>query len=158
QNRAQTWLDFCTAPAQGGAPKRFFRETTKAWVNDPGPPTYLKDGSFLLASERTGWRHLYHFSKDGKLIGPVTQGEWEARTPQAVDEKPGWVSFSGTRNSHIASNLYRVKLDGKGLERLTTTPGNHRVQLSPKTNLFVDSRSTHASPIQVRLHHADGGL
>jgi dipeptidyl aminopeptidase/acylaminoacyl peptidase len=158
QNRAQTWLDFCTASAEGGTPKRLFRETTKAWVNDPGPATYLKDGSFLLASERTGWRHLYHFSKEGKLIGPVTRGEWEARTLNAVDEKTGWVYFSGTRDSHIASNLYRVKLDGKDLQRLTTAPGNHRVQLSPRTNLFVDSRSTHASPIQVHLFRADGGL
>src|SRR5262249_18820703 len=91
-------------------------------------------------------------------IGPVTRGDWEARTLHAVDEKTGWVYFSGTRDSHIASNLYRVKLDGKDLERLTTTPGNHRVQLSPKTNLFVHSRSTHASPIQVRLPRAAGAL
>ena len=52
QDRAQTWLDFCTVPRDGGAPTRLFRETTKAWVDDPGPPTFLKDGTFLLASER----------------------------------------------------------------------------------------------------------
>ena len=57
----------------GGEPKRLFRETTKAWVNDPGAPKFLKDGSFLLASERTGWKHLYHFAKDGKLLGAGDQ-------------------------------------------------------------------------------------
>ena len=28
-------------------------------VDDPGEPTFLKDGSFLLFSERDGWRHAY---------------------------------------------------------------------------------------------------
>jgi dipeptidyl-peptidase-4 len=158
QNRAQTWLDFCTAPAAGGSPKRLFRETTKAWVNDPGPPTFLKDGSFLLASEHTGWRHLYHIDATGKLKAAVTRGNWEARALHVVDEKTGWVYFSGTRDSPIASNLYRVKLDGNGLERLTATAGNHRVRVSPKGNLFVDARGSHTSPNQVRLFRTDGSL
>src|SRR5205807_4396309 len=56
QDRAQTWLDVCTCGNQGGTSTCLFRETTKAWVDDPGDPTFLKDGSFLLASERTGWK------------------------------------------------------------------------------------------------------
>jgi dipeptidyl aminopeptidase/acylaminoacyl peptidase len=156
QDRAQTWLDFCTVPGGGGQPKRLFRETTKAWVEDPGDPTFLKDGSFLLPSERSGWKHLYHFDKDGKLKGPVTNGDWEARSLHHVDEQAGWVYFSGTRDSHLASNLYRVKLDGSGLERLTTTPGDHRVSLSPKGNLFIDTWSSHTTPAKVALRHTDG--
>src|SRR5262249_4166511 len=54
QDRAQTWLDFCMVSLNGGKPRRLLRETTKAWVEDLGPPTYLKDGSFLFFSERTG--------------------------------------------------------------------------------------------------------
>ena len=53
-------------PAEGGPLTRLFRETTKAWVDDPGEPIFLADGSFLLASEGSGWKHLYHFDKDGK--------------------------------------------------------------------------------------------
>src|SRR5581483_9237141 len=58
QDRAQTWLDFCTADRDGGTVKRLFRETTKAWVDDPGAPVFLKDGSFLLLSARDGWNHI----------------------------------------------------------------------------------------------------
>ena len=137
QDRAQTWLDFCTVAA-GGKVKRLFRETTKAWVDDPGPPVFLKDGSFLLASARSGWNHLYHYDADGKLKGPVTSGEWELTTGafqshpvERVDEKGGWVYFTAKKDSPIASNLYRVKLDGTGLERLTSGPGDHHVAVSP---------------------------
>ncbi len=53
-------------------------------------------------------------------------------------------------------NLYRVKLDGSGLERLTTGPGDHRVILSPKANLFVDYVSSHQAPPTARLIRTDG--
>jgi dipeptidyl aminopeptidase/acylaminoacyl peptidase len=173
QNRAQTWLDFCTASPAGGPTKRLFRETTKAWVDDPGDATFLKDGSFLLASERTGWRHLYHFDKDGKLIGPVTSGDWEAQALHHVDEKNGWVYLSGTKDSPIGVNLYRCKLDGSSFERLTHTPGSHRIGLttslsdrlagglppagiSPDGQLFIDVCTNFTAPTQVYLCQTDG--
>jgi dipeptidyl aminopeptidase/acylaminoacyl peptidase len=158
QDRAQTWLDFCTAARNGGASQKLFRDTTKAWVDDPGPPHFLKDGSFLLPSERTGYKHLYRFAADGKLLGPVTSGNWEARTLHLVDEAGGWVCFSGMRDDPIAANLYRVKLDGSGLERLTEGAGDHKVTVSPKGNLFVDSSSNHAAPTQARLVRTDKSL
>jgi dipeptidyl aminopeptidase/acylaminoacyl peptidase len=170
QDRAQTWLDFCTVARTGGAPMRLFRETTKAWVDDPGPPVFLKDGSFLFASERTGWKHLYHYDKAGKLLGAVTSGEWEARGTgvyappiqmgggYTVDEKGGWVYVNGTRDNPIATNLYRVRFDGSNLERLTTASGSHQVSISPHCNLFIDTCSSHTAPTQVRLFHTDGSL
>src|SRR5207302_3901452 len=110
QNRAQTWLDVCLAPRDGGEATRLFRETTKAWVDDPGDPTFLKDGSFLLASERSGWKHLYHFDSSGKLKRAVTAGDWEVQALQVMDEKSGWVYFTARRDSVLATELYRVKL------------------------------------------------
>jgi dipeptidyl aminopeptidase/acylaminoacyl peptidase len=158
QDRAQTWLDFCTMAPTGGQVKRLFRETTKAWVDDLGEPKFLKDGSFLLPSERTGWKHFYLFDADGKLKHPVTSGPWEARTLHRVDEANGWVYLSGTRDNPIASNLYRAKLDGSSIERLTQAPGDHRVQLSPKANLFVDNWSSYTTPAKVNLYRTDGTL
>src|SRR5262249_36174737 len=86
QERAQTWLDVCMASINGGAPAKLFRETTKAWVDDPGDLRFLRDGSFLFESERSGWRHLYYYDKRGKLIRSVTSGEWEVRKLHDVDE------------------------------------------------------------------------
>jgi dipeptidyl-peptidase-4 len=158
QDRAQTWLDFCTASRGGGEAKKLFRDTTKAWVDDPGPPHFLKDGSFLLPSERKGYKHFYHFAADGKLIGPVTSGDWETRALHLVDETSGWVYFSGMRDNPLAANLYRVKLNGSGLERLTDTDGDHKVTVSPRGNLFIDSSSSHRAPTQSRLMRTDKSL
>jgi dipeptidyl aminopeptidase/acylaminoacyl peptidase len=158
QDRAQTWLDVCTVPASGGKPQKLLRDKTRAWIENPGPPFFLKDGSFLLLSERSGWKHIYHFAADGKLNGEVTTGKWEVRSIQRVDEKDGWVYFSGTKDNHLGSDLYRVKLDGSGLERLTKKKGAHDVKVGPNADLFLDSWSDWNTPTQVRLFHADGSL
>ena len=81
-----------------------FRDTTKTWVEDPGPPYFLKDGSFLFFSERSGWKHLYHLTGDGKLKRAVTRGEWEIHDLYDVDEENGWVYFSSTRDSPIEAS------------------------------------------------------
>jgi dipeptidyl aminopeptidase/acylaminoacyl peptidase len=163
QDRAQTWLDVCTVSAEGGTPTRLFRETTKAWVDDPGPLTFLKDGSFLLTSARTGWNHLYHFDAEGKLKRALTTGEWElihgpfqAPAVRRVDEANGWAYLVGSRDNPIGGNLYRVRLDGTGLERLTAGPGDHQVQVSPKGNLFLDTWSSHTTPTRVRVQATNG--
>lgn len=159
QDRTQTWLDFCSVPPDGGRPRRLFRDRTDAWIDAPADPLFLKkDGSFLITSERSGFKHLYHYDKSGTLLRQITDGPWEVRTPHLVDEDGGWVYFSGTRDSPIATNLYRAKLDpgedsegAAPIERLTTEPGTHRVTLSPRGTMFIDSWSTRTTPTKVAL-------
>jgi dipeptidyl-peptidase-4 len=160
QDRAQTWLDVCTVAVGGKTvqPAKLLRETTKAWVMDHGPLYFLKDSSFLFFSERTGYKHLYHYAADGQLKGAVTSGEWEARSLQSVDDKDGWIYFSGTRDGWLVSNSYRVKLDGSELERLTPKAGTHNVNISPSGKYFVDTCSSYDTPPQVCLCHGSGEL
>ena len=158
QDRAQKWLDFNTASKQGGEPTRLFRETTDAWVDVPNSPKFLSDGSFLLFSERTGWGHLYLYDKDGELKHAVTKGEWEARGLEHVDEENGWIYVTGTHDSHIAGNLYRAKIDGGRIKRLTKVPGDHRVNISPDGNYFIDTWSNDSTPAKVALYGINGKM
>ncbi|MGA9772878.1 MAG: S9 family peptidase [Blastocatellia bacterium] len=160
QNREQTWLDLNYADPANGKSQTILRETSRAWidVDNVEEPVWLKDGSFLIFSERTGWKHLYHYSADGKLIRQITDGKWEARTLHGVDEANGFVYFSGTEHSHIAMHAYRIKLDGTGLTRLTQTEGNHAANFNPAFTLFIDTWSDVNTPSQVRLFKSDGTL
>jgi len=156
QDRAQSWLDFSTASKRGGQANRLFRETTDAWVDVPDSPKFLDDGSFLLFSERTGWKHLYLYDKSGQLKHAVTKGKWEARRLHQVDEKNGWIYITGTRNSHTAENLYRVKLSGGKIKRLTKLSGHHRANVSPNGKYFIDTRSNSSTPTKVALYGTNG--
>ena len=156
QDRAQTWLDFNTASKRGGESTRFFRETTDAWVDVPDSPKFLSDGSLLFFSERTGWKHLYLYDKDAKLKHAVTKGGWEARRLEHVDEENGWIYVTGTLDSHIAENLYRVKIDGGKIERPTKAPGDHSVNISPNGRYFIDTWSNDSTPTKVALYGING--
>lgn len=158
QNREQTFLDVNFADARDGKSANVIHETSKAWVAINENPIWLKDGSFIWASERSGWEHLFHYSADGKLLRQITDGKWEVRSIEGVDEADGFIYFTATEHSHIAAHVYRIKLDGSGLTRLTQSEGSHRVDLSPANNYFVDVWSDLNTPSQVRLHDASGKL
>lgn len=158
QNREQTFLDLNQASASDGASATLFREQTRAWVEAVDNPRWLKDGSFLWRSEQSGWMHLYHYTGEGKLIKQVTDGKWEVRDLEGVDETQGWVYFRGTEHSPIAEQVYRIKLDGSRLSRLSQTEGSHRTTFNPAATLFIDSWSDINTPTQVRLFKADGSL
>lgn len=158
QDRAQKWLDLCRFSADGGAPSTLFRETTGAWVDAPGALQFLKDGSFLFPSERSGWKHLYRYARDGRFMGALTQGEWECRSVLRVCEPEGWVYISGNRDHPLADNAYRVRLDSGEVERLTHEPGAHRASVAPGGGLFVRSWSSIDAPSRVDLRAGDGSL
>lgn len=158
QNRVQTFLDLNFANVRDGKSNTVLRETSKTWIEVIDNPTWLKDGSFLWQSARNGWPHLYHYAQHGKLLKQVTDGKWEVRSIDGVDEDKGLIYFTGTEHSHIALQTYRVKLDGSGFTRITTGEGTHKVAVSPNYNFFIDNWSDATTPTQTRLYDADGKL
>jgi dipeptidyl-peptidase-4 len=156
QNREQTWLDLNIVTTSGEAPNTMFREQTKAWVDPIGPPVWMKDGSFLWLSDRSGFRHLYRYP--GPRIAPqqLTKGEWDIRSFHGIDENGAWMYFSASERSPIGVDIYRARLDGSGMARIAERAGTHRASFSPGRALFIDAWSDLTTPPEVRLHKADG--
>ena len=155
QNREQTWLDLNTADTGGGTPKALFRETTKAWVEPNGNPDWLKDGSFLWLSEKTGFKHLYQYAADGTLKKQITDGPWEVRNLHGIDKTNDWIYFSGTERSILGTDVYRIHLDGSGMTRLSDAAGDHRAIFNPSMTQYIDSWSNVQTPPQVSLLRSD---
>jgi dipeptidyl-peptidase-4 len=160
QDREQTWLDLNEADPQTGRCRTMLHETSPAWVNVLlDEPHWLPDGSFLWLSERDGWRHVYHYARDGRLIRRLTAGEWEVRDVHGVDAAGEWLYVSGTRDSLIENHLYRVRLDGTGEPQRLTEPGySHSANVDPTGRRFVDSFSNIDTPPRAYLRSTDGSL
>jgi len=160
QNREQTWLDMNLTEAATGRTRTLLRETTKAWVNNNGGPVWLKDGSFLWFSERTGFKHLYRYRDSGtgpaERVGAVTSGRWDVRRLHGVDEARGLVYFSSPEPSALDLQVYRIGLDGANRTRLSKAGGTHQATFSPSFTRYVDRWSDVTTPAQLRLHAADG--
>ncbi len=91
---------------------------------------WLDDGSFLWASERSGWNHLYRFDgKTGSLLNPVTQGDWNFRKIHHLDpgSRTAWLTVSGIHPDqdpyHI--HLVRTHLDHVDITPVTAANGTH---------------------------------
>lgn len=159
QDRTQTWLDLNRADAGSGAARNILRETSTAWVerwqDSSVDPIWLPDGSFLWLSERSGWRHFYRYAADGTLMKQLTQGDWEIRRTHGIDRAGRWVYFTSTAQSPVGLDLYRVGIDGSGLQRISTTAGHHAVFVNPSRTMFLDSWSDITTPPQVRLYSTE---
>src|SRR5262245_7255396 len=162
QNRFQTWLDLCVADCETGKCKKLFRDQTKAWILDIGaigPVNFLKDGSFLWFSGRSGYKHLYHYAADGTLKSAVTSGDWDVTSLNKVNEAEGVVRFNCNKDAWLGSVPYQVKLDGTGLEPMIKEKkkdGTHEVHFSPGGKYFMDEWSDFDTAPQMVLFRGDG--
>ena len=160
QDREQTYLDLNSAGVSDGKVTRLFTERTRAWVEAIDNPTFLRDGTFLFQSERDGFKHLYHYEKDGKYIRQVTRGKWEISAFHGVDEVNGYAYFSaiGENNDWLNTHVYRIKINGEDLQKLTVDAGTNRASFNRDFTHFVNVRSDIMTPAQTKLHKSDGSL
>ena len=156
QDREQHWLNLLAVDAGGGKPVTVVREAFGAWVEHHGNPLWLKDGSFLWLSDRTGFTHIYHHKADGAVIRAVTSGRWDVRALHGVDGDGGWVYFSAAERSPLGRDVYRTRLDGTGFSRLSVAEGTHQATFNPTFSLYLDRWSAVTTPPQLRVHRADG--
>ncbi len=155
-SRSQKQLDLLFANTATGRSRTVITEEDKYWINvgavfsDPtglsSAPDFLSDGRFILSSERTGFRQLYLYDKNGDLIRPLTSGNWVVTDIAGVDQKNGYVYFVSTEVSPRERQLYRVSLNGTGLERISTQPGTHDIFMAPGAADYLDTFSTINDP------------
>ena len=157
QDRTQTTLDVVAENALTGKTRTLFRETSRAWVDVLDNPVFLRDGSFLWQSNRTGYRHLYRYGANGALAGTITSGEWDIREVYGVDERNKQIYFRADKDNPIAPQVYRVALSGGTPARLTPADGTHEARFDPTFTYFTDGWSRFSVALQVRLARAASG-
>jgi dipeptidyl-peptidase-4 len=156
-NREQKDLKVYVVDPARGTKTELYDEKQPTWVEFFEDLHFFKDRSgFLVRSDRSGWRHLYYYDLKGKLIRPLTAGEWSVISVSLVDEKNRAVYFMAEKDPSTETHLYRVRLDGTHLERLTQRSGSHWVEVAPSGGYFLDSFSSLDEPARQDLCRADG--
>ena len=98
---------------------------------------------FLWTSERDGWRHIYSVSRDGSDVKNITPGDYDVMGVEKVDTTNGWLYFRASPENSGQRYLYRTRLGGEGkAERLTSEPGTHSYNISPRSDLAIHFFST----------------
>jgi dipeptidyl-peptidase 4 len=168
QSRDQKTLTLLKADAATGKARELLSEHSDTWVDLHDELTFLEHSPrFIWASSRSGFKHLYLFDLNGKLIRPLTSGEWEvtgdndARAIRGVDERHGLVYFMANAETPLERHLYSVSLKDPPqtrAHRITTDAGWHAVTMSKNARVFLDTFSTPDHPPSVALRSADGTM
>ncbi|HEV2852887.1 MAG TPA: DPP IV N-terminal domain-containing protein [Thermoanaerobaculia bacterium] len=170
-NREQNRLDLlrcgpspANSPADRGACSTLLTETWPTWINLGEDFHFLPDGRFLWGSERGGWRRLYLYSAEGKLIRPVTPEGWAITSLGGVAEDGTWALVSGFSTAGLGAidrKVARVRLDdseGNGWEVLTPEPGTHQAGVvSPRSGAWLQTSTTADLPPYGLVRPASGG-
>lgn len=138
-----------------------YSETTDTYmdIDQIDDLTYLKDGqSFIISSERSGYKHLYRYAIDGKLINQITYGTWGVTDFEGIDERKQIIYYTSTEVSSIERHLYVVSLKGRGKKRLSKNTGTHNASFSHDFKYYIDTHSTVDQPTETTLHKANGKL
>ena len=118
--------------------------TNSADAND-GSPAVSPDGRHIaFESERDGNVDIYLMDRTGNSPVRLT-------TDPAEDRSPAWspdgshLVFTSNRNNRASADLYVMKADGTGLDRLTSEFSNWAPQSSPdgRLILFQQNRDVH---------------
>lgn len=153
-NRDQTNLKFYAVNPADGGKKEIYDEHQPSWISLDHSEriTYLADNKhYILKSDRTGWSHYYLYTLDGKLVNPLTSGDWQVTSLELVDEKNKVVYFTARKENSATVDLYRVDYTGKGLKRLTFGDYTHQVKVSPDGKYFITNYSNVSTPNKVAL-------
>ncbi len=128
-------------------------------------PELIKNGAELIEwSERDGWAHLYLYDGQGNLKNQITQGAWHVETVIGVDETKRVVYFSangresvnGGKEDPYYMHLYKINLDGSGLQLLNAGNFDHSFSVNDNNTYFVNTASrVNTTPVS-SLHSADG--
>ncbi len=165
QSRDQKTLSLLRADPTTGRASELLTEKSQTWVDLNDELTMLeRSAQFIWASSRSGHTHLYLYDNDGKLVRPLTEGNWDVvgdggeRAIRGVDDLNGRVFFMANAETPIERNLYSVSLrDGPtSRKRVTQGSGWHGVTMSKNARVFLDTFSTPDLPPSLTLRSSKG--
>ncbi|MDN3653849.1 S9 family peptidase [Thalassotalea ponticola] len=162
QDRAQQNLKLIFQRVKSKSKRTVIEEKSAHWINLNHDLHFLsKTDSFIWASEKDGFKHLYLYDYQGKQLAQLTQGEWVVDQLLSVDEQQGLVYFTGREDTPLEKHLYKTTLDGKAPKhviRISKRGGFHNVTFAKDNSSYIDHFSNINTPPQVSVHDINGQI
>lgn len=156
-NRHQNKVDLLNVDTKSGTVSKLFSETDNAWIDtDNLTMEFLDDNSFLWASERDGFRHLYWYDKTGKLKKQVSKGNWEITDYYGYNPKTKEAYIQTTEKGSLNKVVSKLNIDNGKTTLVSYPEGNNSANFSKSFNYFINTNSTAGTPNKYVLKDAAG--
>jgi len=161
--RVQDKLDLLFCDTASGQAHTILHEASKTWINVSAAPAgvsgavdynlyfFKSKPEFLWTSERSGFRHIYRYSDKGEMLGQLTQGNWEVRTVDAVDEQRQRIYYTSSEASPLETQYYFVGVNGGQRTLLTRENFDHSIRSNGNGSYFIDTYSSLDHPPATEL-------
>lgn len=161
-SRDQQRLSLLRIDPVAGTTTTVLEDEVHPWINVSDdlrfihlPDAAADDYTILWSSERTGWRELYLYDRDGDLRRQLTDRDAFIDGVATVDVADGWIAFHGWKDSPLERQLFRVPLDAGPIEQLTTPFGTHRCTFAPDKRSYIDLFDAADTPPAATLRDLD---
>ncbi|AZQ64483.1 S9 family peptidase [Flammeovirga pectinis] len=146
-NRLQNKLEILHANATSGESKVVLSEQNKTYVDMDycDDLTYLKDGKhFIYTSEVSGYKHIYLYTVEGKMVRQITNGEWEVSELVGINEasKKAVIYYISNEVASLDRDFYAIDIYGKKKTRLSTKNGQTHVNMSNDFSYYISKHSS----------------
>lgn len=156
-NRHQNKVDLVKVNTRTAAAQKLLTETDKAWIDtDNLTLEFLPDNSFLWASERDGFRHLYWYGPNGQLKKQVTKGKWEITDYYGYNPATKDVYLQTTQKGSTEKVVSKFNIQNGKNQLLSFPEGVNYAAFSKNFNYFINTQSTAKSPFRYVLRDASG--
>ncbi|MBA3554664.1 MAG: S9 family peptidase [Gemmatimonadales bacterium] len=159
-NRVQNTNQVMMGDAATGRVRTVHTERDSAWTDVVDDVVWLDEGKrFTWVSDRSGWRHVYVVSRDGKATRLVTQGAFDVIDVLGIDGKGGWLYYIASPDNPRQRYLFRSRLNGRGEpERISPARegGTHTYDIAPDYRHAIETYSSLSNPPVVRLVRLPG--
>ena len=155
--RTQNASDVLKVNTKTGTVKKLFTETDPKWIEtDNVTMEFLDDNSFLWASERDGFKHLYWYDESGKLKKQVTKGKWEVLNYYGFNPKTKEAFIQTTQNGSINKVISKVNINSGKVEVISAKDGTNSANFSKNFHYFIENSSSAAQPSTYTLKDSSG--
>ena len=154
QNEHTLWVE----PKPGADLQPLVTETSKTYYDVHDNLTFLDDGSFLWTSDRSGFNHIYHYGRDGKLIKQLTSGNYPVTDFYGYDEANKTVYFQAAMTSPLRREVYKLPLKGGKPRAIAKQPGWNSATFNADFSGFLLSHSRLNQAPVYSVHDSDGEL
>ncbi len=157
-NRLQNKAEILLANSETGRTSVILTDESKYYIDRTLEVTFLKGNRFICMSEADGFKHLYLYDINGKMINQITKGNWEVGNLSGVNEESGILYYASNEPSAIQRALYSIKLDGTEKKEISGKRGFYVADYSRNFKYAFIFYSNANSPGEIWLQKSTGEI
>lgn len=157
-NRHQNHIQLLKANESTKSTSILFEEKNPYYISEDvlDEMEFLKNGDFLWTSERSGYKHIYLFNKNGQLKQQITSGNYDIMKLYGYDVATNQVFYQAAETSPLEREIYSINIDGTNKKALAFDKGSNSASFTPNFDYFIHRYSSTEQPTVITIRDKNG--